>query len=112
MRISARRVSVAKTDSPHASRTAAATGAASVVSSSNAKHALPLPLIRGANPNRSRSCPSSVGSATNFANAGASIVFSSSPSAGSSASASHAASRASANSAGRYDFGAPAASCA
>src|SRR5262249_45118352 len=68
------RASMTKAEAPQSARIAAVTSATGVVSFSRAKHALPLPLMRGSIPNR-RSRSSSVGSARNFAKAGGSMLL-------------------------------------
>ena len=97
MLIHAIRVSTTKPVGPHAARTISIIAATGASSAKNAKHALPLPLIRGANPNFLRNSPNSAGNATNFSNAARSILLKSNASAGNALSAHHAATFASAS---------------
>ena len=92
MLIHAIRVSTTKHVGPHAARTASIIAETGASSAKNAKHALPLPLIRGANPNFFRNCAASAGKATNFSNAAHSILLKSKASAGNAPSAHHPAS--------------------
>lgn len=97
MLIHAIRVSTTKHVGPHAARTASIIAATGASSAKNAKHALPLPLIRGANPNFFCNSSASAGNATNFSNADRSILLKSNASAGNALSAHHAATFASAS---------------